>query len=50
MNPVYGEQIIIENKQKVLYVHITKAIYGLLAMIFYRSLIGYGFTINPYDP
>ena len=56
MDPVYGEHVIIENKQKVLYVHITKAIYGLLAsaMLFYRrftqDLIGYGFTINPYDP
>ena len=56
MDPVYGEHVTIENKHKVLYVHITKAIYGLLAsaMLFYRrftqDLIGYGFTINPYDP
>jgi Reverse transcriptase (RNA-dependent DNA polymerase) len=56
MDPAYREHVIVENKQKILYVHITKAIYGLLAsaMLFYRSftqdLIGYGFIINPYDP
>jgi hypothetical protein len=56
MDPVYREYVIIENKQKILYVYITKAIYGLIAsaMLFYRrftqDLIGYGFKFNPHDP
>ena len=46
----------IERGQKVLYVHILKAIYGMLvsAMLFYRKLsadlVEHGFEINPYDP
>jgi Reverse transcriptase (RNA-dependent DNA polymerase) len=45
-----------KNNQWVLYVHITKALYGLMvsAMLFYKKLaadlIKYGFIINPYDP
>ena len=45
-----------EGNQKVLYVHITKSIYGLLvsAMLFYKKLVAdlteYGFEANPYDP
>jgi hypothetical protein len=56
MDPSYDEYVIYENNIKVLYVHITKAIYGLLesAMLFYKKfsqdLIGYKFEINPYDP
>jgi hypothetical protein len=48
--------VVIEGSQKVLYMHITKAIYGLLvsAMLFYKKLvtdlIKYGFEVNPYDP
>ena len=44
-----------EGNQKVLYMHITKAIYSLLvsAMLFHKKLIkdlqGYGFKINPYN-
>ena len=56
MDPTYKEFLIMEGKHKVLYVHVTKAIYGLLksAMLFYKKLVAdlikYGFKINPYDP
>ena len=56
MDPSYNEYIVYEKEQKVLYVHITRAIYGLLvsAMLFYkkfvRDIMKYGFEINPYDP
>ena len=45
-----------EKGQKVLYVHLTKAIYGLLvsSMLFYKRLVTdlteIGFEVNPYDP
>ena len=45
-----------EGNQKVLYVHITQAIYGMLisAMLFYHNLtkvlLSYGFELNLYDP
>ena len=45
-----------EGNQKVLYVHITQAIYGMLvsAMLFYhkltKALLSYCFELNPYDP
>ena len=53
MDQSYKEFVVLENGQQVLYVHITKAIYGLLesAMLFYNKLAadfqGYGFKINP---
>ena len=53
MDPQYQEYVVLEGSQKVLYMHITKAIYGLLvsAMLFCKKLIkdlqGYGFEINP---
>ena len=56
MDKSYKEFAIVEGKQKVLYVHVTKAIYGLLvsAMLFYKKLVSdlqsYGFEVNPYDP
>ena len=56
MDPQYQEYVVMEGNQKVLNVHITQAIYGLLvsAMLFYKKLIkdlqGYGFKINPYNP
>jgi hypothetical protein len=39
MDPSYKEYVIYENNIKVLYVHITKAIYGLLesAMLFHKN-------------
>jgi len=56
MDRSYEEYVHMEHGKKVLYVHITKAIYGLLesAMLFYRRLVkdltAFGFEINPYDP
>jgi hypothetical protein len=56
IDPIYQEYIKIENQQKMLYVHVTRAIYGLLesAMLFYKrltkDLTEFGFEINPYDP
>ena len=48
--------VVYEKGQKTLYVHIRKAIYGMLqsALLFYKkfrkSIEEYGFKINPYDP
>jgi hypothetical protein len=45
-----------EAKGKVLYIHVKKAIYGMLesALLFCKKwsgyLTGYGFNANPYDP
>jgi hypothetical protein len=56
IDPAYIPYIVEEGKHKILYLHITKGIYGMLvsAMLFYRKLktdlINYGFEINPYDP
>jgi hypothetical protein len=56
MDDNYTQYVTYEGKQKVLYVHIIKALYGLLAsaMIFYKKLVGHlielGFEVNPYDP
>jgi hypothetical protein len=56
MDPGYIEYVVMEGNQKVLYVHVLMAIYGLLvsAILFYKKLVGdltkYGFKINPYDP
>jgi len=55
---VYNDYIVWENKgrDKVLYTHVTKALYGLLesAMLFYKKLVKdlqhYGFELNLYDP
>lgn len=51
----YKPHITYENGKRVLYVHIRKAIYGMLqsALLFYKkfrkSIERYGFKINPYD-
>eukprot|EP00977_Amphora_coffeiformis_P023701 scaffold13992_cov140-Amphora_coffeaeformis.AAC.1 len=56
IDPMYQEFVVHERGQPILYVHITKAIYGMLvsAMLFYRKLVAdlqaYGFELNPYDP
>ena len=56
MDPTYKDYVEEHNGHKALYVHITKAIYGLLAsaMLFYNKfssdLKSFGFEINPYDP
>ena len=56
IDPIYRDYVVMEGNQKVLYLHITKAIYGMLvsAMLFYKKLVkdlqNYGFVVNPYDP
>jgi hypothetical protein len=56
IDPKYKEYVEIENEKKILYVLVTKGMYGLLAsaMLFYRrftkDLTEFGFKINPYDP
>ena len=53
---LYRPYVIQEGKTKVLYVHVLKAIYGMLksAFLFYKKLRkdleGIGFKVNPYDP
>ncbi|KAG7364548.1 reverse transcriptase RNA-dependent DNA polymerase [Nitzschia inconspicua] len=56
IDPTYTKYLIKVKGQKVLYVHLIKALYGMLvsAMLFCKKLkqdlIEYGFEINPYDP
>jgi hypothetical protein len=56
LDSAYEEFDIIEKYVKVLYVHVLKAIYGMLAssLLFYKKfepdLMRYGFMLNPYDP
>ena len=53
---VYGPFVVIEKGQKVLYVHVLRALYGMLvaALLWYRTfrkdLEDIGFVFNPYDP
>ena len=54
---LYRKHVITSSKgESLLYVKLSKAIYGLLrsALLFYRKLRGeleeYGFEVNPYDP
>ena len=53
---IYKDFVSYERGQKILYVQVLKAIYGMLqsALLFYKKirndLIEYGFEINPYDP
>ena len=55
INPTYQDYTVTEGNQKVLYVHITCAIYGMLvsAMLFHckltKALLNYGFELNQYD-
>jgi hypothetical protein len=52
----YARFVVIENGQRVLYVRLSKALYGTIraARLFYNkfsgSLSNMGFTFNPYDP
>jgi hypothetical protein len=54
--PDYEEFVVQEGSRKVLYLHVKKAIYGMLelALLFCkklsRDLVKYGFDVNPYDP
>jgi hypothetical protein len=53
---VYRDFAVYEGSQKVLYVHIKKAIYGMLvsALLYYNKFRSdieeFGFEVNPYDP
>ena len=53
---IYKDYVVYEGNQKVLYVQILKALYGMLvsSLLFYRKLRkdleSIGFEINPYDP
>ena len=53
---LYQPYVTYEGKSKVLYVHVLKAIYGMLksAFLFYKKLRkdleSIGFMVNPYDP
>ena len=57
MNPVkYSDYVVMEGKQKVLYVQILRALYGMLqsALLYYKKFCkdieNEGFKINDYDP
>ena len=56
IDPIYWDYMVMEGNQKILYVYITQAIYGMLvsAMLFYcklaKALLSYGFELNRYDP
>jgi hypothetical protein len=53
---LYGPAMVLENRKKVLYVEVLKAIYGMLeaALLWYKTfrkdLEDIGFIFNPYDP
>ena len=55
IDPIYRDYMVTEDNQKVLYVHITQAIYRMLvsAMLFYckltKALLSFGFELNLYD-
>ena len=52
----YQKYVVIEKVQKVLYVKVQKAFYGMLesTLLFYKKLRNdlesIGFVVNPYDP
>jgi hypothetical protein len=56
IDPTYADFIVQEGTNDVLYVHIHRAIYGMMisSLLFYRKLsadlVKYGFQLNPYDP
>jgi hypothetical protein len=56
LDKTYVEYIVSEKGNEVLYVHVHRAIYGMMisSLLFYKKLSGdlikYGFEINPYDP
>ena len=56
IDPEYEDFVAVENGQRVLYVHILRAIYGMLmsGLLFYKkfraSIEKIGYEVNPYDP
>ena len=55
LNPVYKEYVIVENRKKVLYLQLIKALYGCIksALLWYecftKCLFDMGFTLNNHD-
>ena len=53
---LYHDKVVNKRKEKIIYVHVKKAIYGMIqsSLMFYKKLRAYleseGFKINPYDP
>jgi Reverse transcriptase (RNA-dependent DNA polymerase) len=53
---LYGPAVVLENRKKVLYIEVLKAIYGMLeaALLWYKTfrkdLEDIGFVFNPYNP
>ena len=56
IDPIYQDYMVTVGNQKVLYVHITQAIYRMpvSAMLFHhnltKALLSYSFELNPYNP
>ena len=56
IDPSYEDYVAMERGQKILYVHILRAIYGMLmsGLLFYKkfrtSIEKIGYEVNPYDP
>ncbi len=56
IDPNYEQYVTQEHGQPVLYVHILRAIYGMLmsGLLFYKkfraSVEAIGYVVNPYDP
>ena len=56
IDPTYADYVVMEHGQKVLYVHIQRAIYRMLmsGLLFYKkfrkAIEGQGYKVNPYDP
>lgn len=56
IDPKYEQFVTVEKGQRVLYVHILRAIYGMLmsGLLFYKkfraSIEKIGYKVNPYDP
>jgi hypothetical protein len=55
VNPKYENFVVIENRKKVHYLQLLKALYGCVqsALLWYdlftNALVGMGFKLNPYD-
>jgi Reverse transcriptase (RNA-dependent DNA polymerase) len=53
---LYGKYVVFDNNEKILYVEVLKALYGMLqaSLLFYKKLRKdleeIGFEVNPYDP
>ena len=53
---IYADYVVYENGQKVLYVQMLKALYGMMkaSLLYYKKfrkdIEGNGYEVNPYDP